>query len=407
VASVIAMQSIGQGAKQEILEQIKLVGGNNIVILHKQPEKDDTELDEDEVNKKKNLSLGLNLGDGRVMRTIMPQISALSPEITRDVLSIYQSRSTKAKLIGVVPDHFEVLNLSLKRGSNFSEHHMRHGSPVCILGHGVARKFFGQDDPIGKMVKCHKGWYKVIGVLDERNVTTEAQTQFGIGNYNTEIYTPITTMLLRYENKQHITKSQLMQGFYYFEEGTEPKQYNQIDKLVIQVNDANDLLSAAEVAKKVLLRRHGNVEDFEVIIPQHLLQQQQRTRDIFNIVLGVIAGISLLVGGIGIMNIMLVSVMERRKEMGIRMALGATKKDIVLQFMSEAMLLSIMGGLAGILLGLILSESITEFTDIPTIESLPAILLAFTLSAGIGIIFGIAPAREAAASDPVESLRHE
>ncbi|NLF41462.1 MAG: FtsX-like permease family protein, partial [Bacteroidales bacterium] len=183
--------------------------------------------------------------------------------------------------------------------------------------------------------------------------------------------------------------------------------YHQLDRIVVQVIDSEHLVSTSKVLEKMMKRRHNEVEDFEVIVPELLLKQEQRTKDIFNIVLGAIAGISLLVGGIGIMNIMLASVMERTKEIGVRLAIGATKKDVVFQFLSESTFISVFGGIIGIILGVVLSSIIKHFFDILTIVSITSVVVSFGVSAGVGILFGYMPARKAAEKDPVESLRYE
>jgi len=182
---------------------------------------------------------------------------------------------------------------------------------------------------------------------------------------------------------------------------------DQIDKLVVQVRESSQLGPTNEILTQMLKRRHGNNEDIDIKVPELLLKQEQRTKDIFNIVLGAIAGISLIVGGIGIMNIMLASVMERTKEIGIRMAIGARRTDIIMQFISEAVIISVIGGLIGILLGVVIAKIITQFTGIQTIVSLSSIVISFGVSASIGIIFGYMPARRAAMQDPVSSLRYE
>jgi putative ABC transport system permease protein len=197
-------------------------------------------------------------------------------------------------------------------------------------------------------------------------------------------------------------------GFsFYSSSSSEGTSKNQIDKIVVQVKESEQIGPTTEILKKMMLRRHAGVEDVEIKVPELLLKQEQRTKDIFNIVLGAIASISLLVGGIGIMNIMLASVMERIKEIGIRQAIGATKRDIILQFLTEATLLSISGGVIGIILGLALSKGIMEITNILTIVSPLSILISFGVSASVGIIFGYMPAKRASKQDPVESLRYE
>jgi putative ABC transport system permease protein len=188
---------------------------------------------------------------------------------------------------------------------------------------------------------------------------------------------------------------------------TSETNYNQLDKIVVQVHETEQLTSTTEVLSRMMLRRHSGVKDFEITVPELLLKQQQRTKDIFNIVLGAIASISLIVGGIGIMNIMFASVMERIKEIGTRMAIGAKKMDIVVQFLSEAVLISVTGGFIGVFLGIILSVAIHEIAGITTIISFFSVVIAFGVSAAVGVIFGYSPAKRASERDPIESLRYE
>ncbi|MDX2415222.1 MAG: FtsX-like permease family protein, partial [Bacteroidales bacterium] len=249
----------------------------------------------------------------------------------------------------------------------------------------------------------------------------------GVNVYNDNIYIPIQTMLLRYENRALVNKKMVttantsirfggrgghMSMSVASTGGSDPNQnassnYNQLDKIVVQVEDTEQLNASTEVLSRMMLRRHSEVKDFEITVPELLLKQQQRTKDIFNIVLGAIASISLIVGGIGIMNIMFASVMERIKEIGTRMAIGAKKMDIVVQFLSEAILISVSGGLIGIFLGIVLARLIDELAGILTIVSPFSVFIAFGVSAAVGVIFGYSPAKRAAERDPIESLRYE
>jgi putative ABC transport system permease protein len=183
--------------------------------------------------------------------------------------------------------------------------------------------------------------------------------------------------------------------------------YHQLDRIIVQVNDSKELNSSTELLSRLLLRRHEEVKDYEITVPELLLKQEQRTKDIFNIVLGAIASISLLVGGIGIMNIMFASVMERIKEIGTRLAIGAKKKDIVVQFLAEAVLISVTGGLIGVIIGIVASLLITRFADILTIVTPMSVVISFVVSASVGVIFGYSPAKRASERDPIESLRYE
>jgi putative ABC transport system permease protein len=411
VASVIAMMAIGQGAQQEILEQINLVGVNNIVI--KQKEKANKQEEKEESNGKKDkkeASLGLTILDGETIKQIVPGVIRVSPEVDYETFVLRKGVGLHAHLVGVQKEYFAMHNLTIAGGALFNAWHSETGAPVCIIGKGIKTKFFAQEESIGKEIKCGKIWLTVLGVLENRNISEGAKSSLGIRDNNMDIYTPVETVLLRYKNRALITKSKLNKPVNQDENGngsSHSQGFNQVDKLIVQLNDSKTLQPVADVISTILKRRHNNVIDFEVSVPELLLKQQQRTKKVFNIVLGVIAGISLLVGGIGIMNIMLVSVMERLKEIGLRMALGATKKDVVLQFLAEAILISLMGGLAGIVLGILISVSISRLTEILTIISVSSIIVSFGVAAAVGLIFGIAPARKAAIQDPIESLRHE
>ena len=408
VAAVIAMMAIGSGAQQEILEQIKLVGVNNIVIT---PiiEQEEGEVDESGPNnsKDKNFSPGLNLQDARSIKELIPEVAEISPEVVIETNIIKDGRRRSGKLVGVNNSYFKVANFTLADGHLFSDTQMEKGTAVCVIGKGIAAKFFSQEDPIGKRLKVGKHWLKVIGVLDQRYVSQKNISNLGIRDFNMDVYAPLTTVLIRYENRSLVTESAIKRALRDDDDEKKAENYHQLDRLLIQVNNTSSLNSVAEVVAKILNRRHYSTIDYEITIPELLLKQQQRTKSIFNFVLGAIAGISLLVGGIGIMNIMLASVMERIKEIGLRLSIGAKKLDIVAQFLFEAIMISVTGGIIGIVLGVSIAISVSVLADIPTIISALSILLSFGVAATIGLIFGITPAKRAASQDPIISLRHE
>lgn len=411
VAAVIAMLAIGNGAQQEILEQIRLVGVNNIVITPVVEQSEEAVEAGSGEQEKKKFSPGLTLQDANSIKEVIPSIAAISPEIIFETYIIKNGIRRTAKLVGVEPNYFALTSFELYEGSGFNEEQLKRGSPVCIIGKGVQTRFFASEDPIGKMIKCGPHWLKIVGVLEERIISGNSIENLGIRDYNMDVYTPIKTMLIRYKNRALVTEAMLRAGAMNNNqennENKAPTNYHQLDRLVVQVEKTEVLNATAGIVSRLLKRKHYDVVDFEITIPELLLKQQQRTKSIFNIVLGTIAGISLLVGGIGIMNIMLASVMERIKEIGLRLSLGAKKKDIIQQFLLEAVMISCVGGLIGVLLGIGFAATISRLADIPTIITFFSVLLSFGVAATIGIIFGIAPARRAANQDPITSLRYE
>ncbi len=419
VAAVIAMLAIGNGAQQEILDQIKLVGLNNIIITPKVNDGNQALSEEEEDESKemsKKYSPGLTLKDAENILLSIPTVEKVSPEIVYNTPALRKGKKVNVNLSGVTAEYFTLFNQELKKGQIFNEEQMTLGAPVCVIGPEVVARLFPKTDPVGKQLKCGSIWLKVVGVLKGVAVSKKAE-EMGINSYNRNVYVPIKTILLRYKDRSLLAQSSLMSGgqIFYFGNSVmmtsgsngSGESDNQLNKIVVQVKESNQLTSTTEAIKEILKRRHYGVDDFEITIPELLLKQEQKTKDIFNIVLGAIAGISLIVGGIGIMNIMLASVMERIREIGVRRAMGATKKDIVFQFLAEATFISITGGLIGILLGVIMSKTIAVSTDIKTIVSFGSIILSFGVAASVGIIFGWLPARKAAEQDPVESLRHD
>ncbi|MCU0366309.1 MAG: ABC transporter permease [Bacteroidales bacterium] len=421
VAAVISMLAIGKGAQQEILDQIKMVGVNNILISPIVQEKGtESEEGEKQLNK---FSRGLTLLDVEAIRNSIPAVKRISPEISYNSTIVLNGMRYSAKLVGVANDYFDLYNLPLSQGMFFNDYQEEYGIQVCIIGANIRAKFFSQLDPLGQYIKFDNVWLKVIGVLEKTNVSLTGFEEQGVNVYNDNVYIPIKTMLMRYQNRALVntklatqaTSVSVFGGGMHMarvvvsssDASTAETNYNQLDKIVVQVQETEQLTPTTEVLSRMMLRRHSNVKDFEITVPELLLKQQQRTKDIFNIVLGAIASISLIVGGIGIMNIMFASVMERIKEIGTRMAIGAKKMDIVVQFLSEAVLISVTGGFIGVFLGIILAVAIQEIAGITTIVSLFSIVVAFGVSAAVGVIFGYSPAKRASERDPIESLRYE
>jgi putative ABC transport system permease protein len=420
VAAVIAMLAIGNGAQREILDQIKLVGVNNIVIKPIVEQKEEKIEEQAGQKDKKKFSPGLTMRDVSNIKQTIPGIASISPEIILDTYVIRNGLRRSAKLVGVEPIYFNIYNFEMLDGKAFTEEQERLGSPVCVIGSSIKAKFFPTENPIGKTIKVGQHWLTIVGVLKERVVSESSISKLGIRDFNMDVYTPIQSILIRYKNRDKITGEQLRlesmrsRGMVFSnnqnnneQSEAERKNYHQLDRLVIQVNETSQLTPTAEILSRLLKRRHYEVVDYEIEIPEMLLKQQQRTNDIFNYVLGAIAGISLLVGGIGIMNIMLASVLERIKEIGLRLSIGAKKSDVIQQFLFEAIMISVTGGIIGVILGVTLAYLVSKFAGIPTIISFTSIVLSFGVAATVGLIFGIAPARKAANQDPITSLRYE
>jgi putative ABC transport system permease protein len=419
VAAVIAMLAIGNGAEKEILEQIKQIGSNNIVIKIKLPE---PKTEEEQKSRKpgqenQKFSPGLSLADAENIQKTVPGVKSVSPEIESETVFFSNGLKTKGKLLGISNAYFETSGISVTQGQSFSETQWENSMPVCLIGRGIQSKLFANSEAIGQPIKCGGTWFKVIGILDDRKVDEKSMSKLSIRNVNQEVYVPIQTFLMRVMNRSEVTKDEIKR--FQKEQANEEESgensnktnaivnYNQLDRLVVTMQESNSMEPAVEVIDKLLKRRHFGAEDYEIVVPELLLKQEQKTRKLFNLVLAVIAGISLLVGGIGIMNIMLASVLERIKEIGLRLAIGARREDIVFQFIAESIVISLSGGILGIILGIIFSYLIEIFADIETVISATSVVISFFVSVSVGLIFGIYPARKASQQNPIESLRYE
>ena len=420
VASVIAMLAIGKGAEQEILEQMRLLGSNNVIVTPLVVQKEEKAKEEEEGRKEpRKYTPGLTYLDAAAIQRVIPNVEMTSAEVVLNSLVTREGRRRTGKVVGVDTTYFRLLNLTLSQGEWFNRAQVEYGRPVAIIGHGIRSRFFTTEDPIGKPIKAGDNWLTVVGVLDDRLVSKEVSERLGVRDPNMDVYVPITTMLVRYRNRAQVTQQEVEAAARPFNETpnqneeedpaarAERVNYHQLDRIVVRVTEARFVSPVAEIMQRMLARRHNAVVDFEITVPELLLRQEQRTRTIFNIVLGAIASISLVVGGIGIMNIMLASVLERIREIGVRRAVGATRKDVLAQFLAEAVLISVAGGVAGILLGLGLSFGIEKAAGIHTLVSGLSVIVAFGVSFTVGLVFGIVPAYRAAQQDPVVSLRYE
>jgi len=419
VASVIAMLAIGRGAQKKVLQQLKILGTNNIIVkpVVKQQEGTVKKNNSSKKNNQQRYSPGLTLSDMRAIKRQIPHVVGVTPEIVYQTSFIRDGRIRSGRLVGVDKKYLHINNFQLAEGHNFSDIQTKESEPVCVIGYDIKAKFFPRSDPVGKRIKAGKVWLKVIGVLKRRTISNKNMKKLGIRDYNLDVYSPATTVLLRYENRAAVTQQSVQKAAAQQQQNngssndqnSEPSNnnYNQLDKLIVRVSNNKYSASIADVIRRMLKRRHNGVVDFNVVVPEQLLKQEKQTQHIFNIVLSAIASISLLVGGIGIMNIMLASVVERYREIGVRRAVGAHKLDINLQFLTEALVISVSGGILGIIAGIVLSYIIEISAGITTIVTIGSVLLSFCVAVGIGIVFGFFPARKAARQDPVKALRHE
>ncbi|HJX72490.1 MAG TPA: ABC transporter permease, partial [Bacteroidales bacterium] len=414
VAAVISMLAIGRGAKEEILEQIKLVGVNNILIspIVQAEEEENTEQGNGEIGNRK-YSPGLSMSDIHAIEKQLQTVKSISPEISMNSFVVQNGIRESAKIIGVSSKYFDIYNLELEEGDIFTTYQEENGLPVCIIGANIRSKFFSKLDPVNQYIKFGSVWLKVIGVIEKSNISLTGFENAGVNVFNDNIYIPAKTMLLRFQNRALFTSGKLKgEAMDNWGRSIVPSEnvstnYHQLDKIIVQVESSEMMSPTAEILSRLMFRKHLEVKDYEIRLPEMELKQEQRTKDIFNVVLGAIAGIALIVGGIGIMNIMFASVMERIKEIGTRLAIGAKKSDIVVQFLSEAVLISVIGGILGVILGIILAKIINQVFEILTIVTPFSVFVAFGVSATIGIIFGYAPAKRASERDPIESLRYE
>jgi putative ABC transport system permease protein len=411
VASVIAMLAVGEGARQEIISQMKLLGANNVIVRPiVEQEEGQVESTSDTREERRPFSTGLTLMDAESIKETIPGVLAVSPEIVAETQAVRSGFRRSSKLVGVTNDYFLNGDFELLEGAYFTDEQLASAAPVAVIGYDVQTRFFTSEPAIGSRIKCGNLWLTVVGVLRQRAISESSMDALGIRNYNNDIYTPLSTMRLRYENRTQLTVADV-QGAQGGDDEDAPAaagpMQHELDQLVVRVSGSEMVAPVADIVNRMLERRHSGVVDYEVIIPEQLLEQERRAQAIFNAVLAAIASISLVVGGIGIMNIMLASIMERIREIGVRRAVGATRKDIILQFLIEAVMVSFIGGIVGVILGFALSLGIERMAGIETVVSPMSIALAFLVSVSVGLIFGLLPAKRAAEHDPVVALRHE
>jgi len=404
VCSVIAMLAIGEGASREAQAQIARMGSGNIIVRTiKPPEELTGTTSSDTLDE-----YGLTYADARRFRATIPDVEVVVPLRRINQEAWYRNRKVAVEIVGTVPWHLDVTKIDLLYGRFLEDLDLYYSQGVCVVDEQVYERLFLFDDPLGTDVKLLGDYYRVIGVVNSVSASSQEEEESGGGiNGNGgvagNIYIPLTTARQRFgEIKVE------------FGGGTSGRQMERIELQEItvsvrprpEIDQMDHVLAIRDVLDSLLSNSHKK-KDYQIIVPLELLRQAEESKRIFTIVLGSIAAISLLVGGIGIMNIMLATVSERTREIGIRRAMGAKRRDIVIQFLSETLMLTMTGGILGLVLGAIIPFMVTMFGNMPTHITGTSMILAFGVSGIIGVTFGWYPAYRAAHMDPIESLRHE
>jgi putative ABC transport system permease protein len=368
VGAVIAMLSIGAGGEQKALESIGRLGLQNVLVKAKEVKPEDRQ----ELRKK---SLGVSLRDGEAIAEAVPNVERVLPRVEVKAYKILATGGkAKGKVLGLSADYAAVADVPIAEGRFFDKRDEAEHAQVAVVGPTIRRDLFGYGPAIGRQVKINDVWLEVIGILRGGDNTAQ------------EIWIPVSTAMRKFDR--------------------DPLDAP-VDELVVKVKDGVSTGATAELIRPLLDRLHGGADDYEIVIPEALLAQRRQTQRIFNIVMGSIAGISLLVGGIGIMNIMLASVMERTREIGVRRAIGARRVDIRAQFVIESFAISLLGGVTGVIIGILLAKIVAAYAGWPTVITFTSLVVSTGVSMTVGLVSGLYPATRAAELDPIEALRYE
>jgi putative ABC transport system permease protein len=380
VGAVIAMLNIGEGAEAEAMKMIDTMGLHNLIIEGKV-------FEEKELQEQRKHSTGLNIRDGEISASSLPFVTAFSAQKLIDTYSIFSGEGkSDGEATGVSASFFELSKFHVAQGRLLTEKDEQSFSQVALLGSSTAKQLFPQGNAVGKNIKINHLWFKVVGVLQAPFLKKQEFQGIKLGGDQRQVFIPLKTAIHKFASK---------------------KLASEVTSIKLKIDDSVDPISAAKAVSHLLNRRHNDVDDYNLVIPAALLAQQKQTQQIFNIVMSCVAGISLLVGGIGIMNIMLATVLERTKEIGLLRAVGATQKDIRIQFIAESFTISIMGGILGVVFGIMLSELIALYSQWAVSWSISAIILSFSICALVGLTFGVYPAIKASKLDPIDALQSD
>ena len=379
VGAVIAMLSIGEGAERQALGTIERLGLRNVLVRGR-------ELTEQEAREIRRKSLGVSFRDATAIAEAVPGVELVAPRIEIEPYKVISAAGkTTAVVYGVSARHAGLARLELTEGRFLDPLDESTHAQVAVIGPGVRRDLFGYGPALGQLFKVNDVWLEVVGVLAAAEEGTSFQG-VPIGSLASEVYIPVTTAERKFDH---------------------PLLDAPLDEIVVRLKAGTDTREAARLIDELLVRLHAGTNDYQLVVPEALLAESRRTQRLFNVVMGCIAGISLLVGGIGIMNIMLATVLERTREIGVRRAVGARREDIRFQFVVESFAISLIGGLMGIAVGLAIARGVALYAGWDTVVTGTAILLSTGVAMAVGLASGIYPATRAAGLDPIEALRYE
>ena len=380
VGAIVAMLAVGEGSRREALSLVAELGLNNVLLEAK-------DIADDRLKEVRTRSLGLSASDGAAALSVVPGADsvALRKEIKVDLLAS-GARVTPAQAFAVSPSYADHSGLKVTRGRWLTAEDGATLAPVCVLGARLAQSLFGTADPLGARIKLNQVWLEVIGILADRSNNKQEFEGVKLGLDDERLFVPWETGRARFK-------------FSVIED--------EVDAISLRLNGTTEPDIASRVLQTLIEQRHAGADDTKLIVPMGLYRQHQQTQRIFTIVMSSIAAVSLLVGGIGIMNIMLANVLERRREIGLKRALGARKRNVVAQFLAEALVIAVSGALCGVLLGAVAAYSIAALAGWSVAWSPFTLLLAVALCIGVGVAFGVFPARQAAELDPIAALRSD
>ena len=390
VASVIVMLAVAEGASQAAQKQIALLGINNIIVRSVKPAVDAP------INFRSFIQeYGLKYEDLRRITETLQTVTQVTPLREFVHVARYEDATVDARIVGADPSYFQVNRLELARGRFLDQMDMETRANVCVIGQEIATKIYGEESALGKSIQVNnQHYFRIVGVLMYRTPSAGIGSSLSAQDLNLDIVVPLTT-----------DRSRIGEILMKRQQGSFSRQRLELSQITIQVSDRDQVKSTAKALHSLMAKYHPD-KDYSITVPLDLIEQAQATQRIFNFVLGSTAAISLLVGGIGIMNIMLASVSERTHEIGIRRALGAKQADIVLQFLLETAFLSLVGTLLGLILGVVAPSVVSYVSGMTTIVTGWSLIVATLVSLSVGIGSGIYPARRAAKLDPIEALRH-